>query len=399
MAVLKIYSAIECEDNKYDLFGGVSGMSFSDVDAFIASIPQDDDKIDMRLHCPGGSVSEGWAIVDKLRATGKEISATIEGSCASMATVLLCAAPKERRKALSHAKMLIHEPYYPAYSLPDPHRAKDLEEKATLLRQQTAEVLDFYVERTGADRDELSALMQEEKWIDMDEALRLGFISEIIPPVSARTGKPSAWGKHTNQTLSNMTKDTKLMAAFRALAASMGFNVTPSPVAYELSTESGDTITVDKPEGEAPVVGDPASPDGEHKMPDGTTIVIESGVITEIKPADTAGGDPAVAAEDEKDLRIAELEQQIAELTAENEDLKTQLEAAQKNAKSTEDRQILNLVAMAGGKSWLEQAHSTHKPAGSAGSATSGAVRARTVDPPARESRIAQKLAELKAKQ
>ena len=399
MAILKVYSSIECEDDKYDLFGGAPGISFSDVDAFISSIPQDDNTIDMRLHSPGGNVSEGWAIVDKLRATGKEISATIEGSCASMATVLLCAAPKERRKALSHAKMLIHEPFYPAFSLPEPHRAKDLEEKANLLRNQTNELLDFYVERTGADREELKTLMENERWIDMDEAKRLGFISDVIPPTSASANRHRTWGKNTNQIQSNMNKDTKIMAAFRTIAASMGFNVTPTTVAYELSAENGDIISVDKPEGEPPAVGDSATPDGEHKMPDGTTIVIKDGVITEIKPADPASSGPNSVGEDDKDMRIAELEQQIAELKAENENLKTQLEEANKNAKNTEDKQILDLVAMAGGKKWLEQVRSTHKPANTTGSTSSGAAGSHSINQPIRESRISQKLAELKAKQ
>ena len=73
----------------------------------------------MRLHCTGGDVIEGWAMVDKLRATGKEIRATIEGQCASMATVLLCAAHKENRRAYPHAQILIHDPYIPEYTLAD----------------------------------------------------------------------------------------------------------------------------------------------------------------------------------------------------------------------------------------------------------------------------------------
>lgn len=53
-------------------FFGDNAVSFIDVDDFVSQIPEDDDSIEVRIHCPGGDVAEGWAIVDKLRATGKK---------------------------------------------------------------------------------------------------------------------------------------------------------------------------------------------------------------------------------------------------------------------------------------------------------------------------------------
>ena len=264
MAYLKIYSPIVNEENKAMtlFFSGVEGVSFQDIDEFISSIPENDNLIDMRLHCAGGDVIEGWAMVDKLRATGKEICATIEGQCASMATVLLCAAPKEARRAYPHAQILIHDPYIPEYTLADAYRAEDLEKIAADLRANTEKILDFYVERTGANREELAALMKDDKWIDTAEAQRLGFISEIIPPASAYAGKGAAAWPNNNQNKTSMKNEKTMQAAMKRLAALMGFNVTPAQiVAYELDTESGETITIDKPEGEAPAVGDKAARD------------------------------------------------------------------------------------------------------------------------------------------
>ena len=209
MAYLKIYSPIVNEENKAMtlFFSGVEGVSFQDIDEFISSIPENDNLIDMRLHCAGGDVIEGWAMVDKLRATGKEIRATIEGQCASMATVLLCAAPKENRRAYPHAQILIHDPYIPEYTLADAYRAEDLEKIAADLRANTEKILDFYVERTGANREELAALMKDDKWIDTAEAQRLGFISEIIPPASAYAGKGAAAWPNNNQNKTSMKNE------------------------------------------------------------------------------------------------------------------------------------------------------------------------------------------------
>lgn len=393
MATLKIYNPILSEATKECYwFCDEAGTSFKDVDAFVNSIPAGDDAIDLLLHCDGGEVREGWAIVDKLRSTGKKITATIEGNCASMATVVLLAASE--RKAHPHASLLIHKPYFPEYRLADAYRADKLEALAASLRDDERKMLDFYVERTGADRAELETLMGEDKFIDMERAKELGFIQTIIPAASASAGgsksaKAAAWQQKTiTNNQNSMATTTKsedksvLRKALAAVAAALGLE-TPQPVNYELNTESGDTITIDKPDGEDPAVGDSASPDGEHKMPDGKTIVIDGGVITEIREADNDeggdGNDPDADALASANTRIAELEAELAE--------------ARKNAKTTDDKRILNLVAIAGGESWLVKAKSDYKPA--ARQTTTATSGKKTVAQPL--SRVQQRIAELEA--
>ena len=363
MAILKLYNPIMTEEGAEMMrWCGSDGVCFKDIDEFLASIANDDDTIDLRLHCEGGSVTEGWAIVDKLRASGKKITATVEGVCASMATVVLLAASE--RKAYPHASLLIHEPYIPEYTLADAYRAEDLQKMADSLNAETQKILDFYVERTGADRAELEALMKEDKFVDMERAKELGFISEILPAMSAKSRTPKAqakWNNH-NQNSNNMAEKKNAIAeAWKALGVALGLSQ-PSAVAYELTTESGDTITIDKPEGEDPAVGDTASPDGEHKMPDGTTIVVVDGVITEIKPAEE---------QEEENEELAQANARIAELEAELANAKAEVESAKAQAKTKEEMEILNLVTIAGGKEWLAQAKSNYKPSKRTASANS----------------------------
>ncbi|MBR2030631.1 MAG: ATP-dependent Clp protease proteolytic subunit [Alistipes sp.] len=382
MAVLKLYNPIMTEEGVEMMrWLGSDGVCFKDIDEFLASIAEDDDTIELRLHCEGGCVTEGWAIVDKLRASGKKITATVEGVCASMATVVLLAASE--RKAYPHASLLIHEPYIPEYTLADAYRAEDLQKLADSLNAETQKILDFYVERTGADRAELEALMQEDKFVDMERAKELGFISEILPALSARsrTAKAQAKWNNNHQNFNNMAENkTKVAELLTALGEALGLSQ-PKAVAYSLTTESGDTITIDKPEGEDPAVGDAASPDGEHKMPDGTTIVVVDGVITEIKPAGGNGGnnDDELA---QANARIAELEAELATAKAEVESAKAEAESAKAQAKTKEEMEILNLVTIAGGKEWLAQAKSEYKPA------------KRTASTSAKKSRLQERLEE-----
>lgn len=365
---------------------GSDGVCFKDIDEFLASIAEDDDTIELRLHCEGGSVTEGWAIVDKLRASGKKITATVEGVCASMATVVLLAASE--RKAYPHASLLIHEPYIPEYTLAEAYRAEDLQKLADSLNAETQKILDFYVERTGADRAELEALMSEDKFVDMERAKELGFISEILPALSARsrTAKAQAKWNNNHQNFNSMAEKKNAIAeAFTALGEALGLSQ-PKAVAYELTTESGDTITIDKPEGEDPAVGDAASPDGEHKMPDGTTIVVVDGVITEIRPAE--GNDDDNDDNDDNDDELAKANARIAELEAELANAKAEAESAKAQAKTKEEMEILNLVTIAGGKAWLAQAKSEYKPAKRTASTNAGG----------KQSLVAQRLAEINKK-
>lgn len=384
MAVLKLYNPIMTEEGVEMMrWLGSDGVCFKDIDEFLASIAEDDDTIELRLHCEGGSVTEGWAIVDKLRASGKKITATVEGVCASMATVVLLAASE--RKAYPHASLLIHEPYIPEYTLAEAYRAEDLQKLADSLNAETQKILDFYVERTGADRAELEALMQEDKFVDMERAKELGFISEILPALSARSRTAKAQSKWNNnhQNFNNMAENKKKVAeVFAALGEALGLSQ-PKAVAYTLTTESGDTITIDKPEGEDPAVGDAASPDGEHKMPDGTTIVVVDGVITEIRPAEGNDDDNG-----DNDDELAKANARIAELEAELANAKAEVESAKAQAKTKEEMEILNLVAIAGGKEWLAKAKSEYKPAKRTASTNAGG----------KQSLVAQRLAEINKK-
>lgn len=381
--ILKIYNAIMTEGERQCMqFYGLDGVSFNSIDDFIASIPEDDEVIDMRLNSPGGVVSEGWGIIDKLRATGKKITATIEGQASSMAAILLLAASE--RKAYPHATLLIHDAYYPEYTLAGAYRKEDLERLASQLEEDNQRALDFMVERTGADRATLEAIMKEDKPMDMTKAKELGFIHEILTPASASA---KGWKRPTMKTNSSSTDmDTKktLASAFKAFAEALGLSVkmeeTPAPVGYILTAQDGTEINIDKPEGEDPAVGDGASPDGEFLMPDGTTIVVADGVITDIRdaepeeqenPAEDAEDSneaPEAAAEAEAETEAhAEAETHAAEIAAKDAEIASlqariaELEAGQMTA---EQKDIVAKVEKAGGMAWLDKSlKSNYKPA------------------------------------
>ena len=354
MAVLNIYNDIQSEQEKAvtRMWGMEPGISFRDINEFCDSLPAEDKAIDVHIHCNGGDVLEGWAIYDRLRATGKEITTIVDGTAASMATVILMAAPKERRKAYANAQILVHNPWLdPAWvGSNGMATADDLEKAAANLKEQQDRILDLYVERCGCDREEMATLMAEDKFISVERAMELGMVGEVIAPISAKT-------KHSVND-KNMSVLDKVIAAVKSAFSA---EEEPAPVmAMELNTASGDTLRIEREDG-TPAVGDVAEPDGEWLMPDNTTIVVENGVITEIRQpeeqveeeGDGQRGDEAAEEEERHDDNLEQengrLKERIAELEAQVAELTELLEQARSNARTTEDLKVLNMVTMAGG--------------------------------------------------
>lgn len=359
MAVLKIFNDIQTENEKNNskFFGEAEGICYKDVDEFCEQIPEDDNKIDVRLHCNGGSCTEGWAIYDRLRATGKEITCTVEGNAASMATVILMAAPKERRKAYASAEICVHNPWISSWGLSDIVTADDLDKAAKDLRDIQEKMLNLYVERCECDKEEMQALMNEDKYIGVNEAIRLGLIGEVIAPVSAKK-QGAVFNNKSKNKMAKEEKKVEVKASLidRALAKLGIKNLDELAKGMDLSTSDGKMLTVEREEGE-PQVGDKATPDGEFMMPDGKTIVVADGVITDIK-TDANGSNK----DGENGDQIEELEQEVEDLKKRIEELEQEKNDAQAKAKTTDELRILNAVKMAGGEKALSQITSNYKP-------------------------------------
>lgn len=340
MAVLNIHSEIKSgEATKLDLvFLGLDGTSFQSVNDFIKSIPEDDPAIDLSIHSNGGSVIEGVAIYDAIRASGKEVSAVVEGSADSIASVILLSAPKENRKMRPNASMVIHNPSTPVWALSSGYATADeFKAWADSLEQAKERILDIYVDRTGTDRQVLSDLMDKETNLTAIKAKELGFISEIIAP-------------NTNVTKSKIMANSKLSAAIAAIKNLVNSVVDETNddaiVNMTLVTEAGVELVIERESGD-PMVGDAASPDGEHTLDDGTVIVVLDGKITEIRGA----GEDTEDSTDE----ITNLKQRISDLEAENAQLKG-------STLTKDQRTILNRVSKLGGIQVLDKLESNYTP-------------------------------------
>lgn len=305
MALLKIYDDIANENQAVGFFGDSLDVFSADrLSDFLKNT--NDAEIDARVHCMGGSVTEGYTCLDLLTMSGKKISVTVEGMCASIATVLLFAAPLERRKIYPNARLIIHNPYIPEYTLADSYESKDLAKLAADLEKEENRMLDLYVKNTKATREQLKAMMDAETEISAQLAVELGFVSEVLQPsMNSLKAKLNDWKTNNSKTMDNtelIAKLDKQETILNRLLRKFGL---VSAVALVLTDSTGAELTLEKESGE-PMVGDKATPDGTFVMEDGTTITVLNGEITEVKPKEEPAED-------------------VAALKAENESLKQQL--------------------------------------------------------------------------
>lgn len=393
MATLKIYSEIVDSTTKVMMeWDGLQATTSDDVVKFIDGIPDDDSVIDIRINCIGGDVFEGWRIYDALRHSGKTISALVEGMCASMATVILMAAPKERRHSYPNASFCIHNPET-AWLSSDAYRrltadnidkiCEDLKSQAEMLRNEQKKIIDLYVERTGTDAETLQALMNEDVIITAERAKELGLISRTLAPTTAKQ----------KILFNNMEKSGKTEVSnnlLTRLLAKLGFASIEDVKFNDLTftAANGTEFTVEREEGKY-AVGDVAKPDGRYVMDDGSTVVIENDRIADIvapvvvlrNPKDgTEIGDEEAQQllndlyNEVKDLRekidseiekakneqdalkksIADYENEVVAQKAQLDELTSEFEGLKTKMITDEQRQMLDTIETAGGKKWFD---------------------------------------------
>lgn len=267
------------------------------------------------IHCIGGDVEEGLAIYDYLRTSGKNIYCNIEGSCHSMAVVILLAAPKENRSANPNALSLIHQVSGGVFGT-----TEDVQETADLMAKLQKKILNIYADRTDLEYDECERIMNEQTEHSVAELLEWGFISKIND-YNTNTYKNSIMAKNEKKSLFERTKSFLNRGKIKN---------------YKFVSPEGEELFTTEAEDDTLEVGMKATPDGTFTLEDGRVITIEGGEITKIDEFNPEEESPE------------EMAEHIEELEKENDELKKELEESNK--------------ALNEAKSLLNEYQSTYEP-------------------------------------
>ena len=165
-ATLSIYDEIG--------FWGVQAKDFiRDLGAVSAKV------LNVEINSPGGDVFAGLAIYNALRASGKEIVVKVMGVAASAASLIAMAGDKIVMP--KNTFMMVHNPWSFAIG-----NAEELRETADTLDKIGDSLLKTYVARTGKSEDEIKPLLAKDTWLTADEALEMGFATEVVDNLEAK---------------------------------------------------------------------------------------------------------------------------------------------------------------------------------------------------------------------
>lgn len=138
--------------------------------------------ISFYINSPGGVVTSGLAMYDTMQYIKPNVSTVCVGQAASMGSLLLAAGAKDKRFALTNARIMIHQPSGGARG-----QATDIEIQAREILRLRERLNQIYVHHTGQKLSTIEKAMDRDNFMTADEAKTFGLIDSVV---SARPDTP-----------------------------------------------------------------------------------------------------------------------------------------------------------------------------------------------------------------
>lgn len=149
-------------------FGGVSAKSVAKALEPHAKAKS----IDVHINSPGGSAFDGITIYNILNQHKANVTVYVDGLAASAASVIAMAG--DSIVMAENAMMMIHNASGITMGNAGDHR-----KTADVLDTIDTQIITTYSNRTGLDADEVASMMDAERWLTANEAVELGFATEM----------------------------------------------------------------------------------------------------------------------------------------------------------------------------------------------------------------------------
>ncbi|WP_430451687.1 Clp protease ClpP [Rhodopirellula europaea] len=141
-----------------------------------SQFPTDNSPIECRLHSPGGSVLEAFAMIDELKAYRGKKTAVVSAMAFSAASLLLSAF--DEVEITPNGYVMIHQPHFEDDG---PTRSE-----RSFLGSLGGRMVGIYCEQTGKSADIIHRMMSEERYFDAEAAIDFGLADRV------RTGLTTA---------------------------------------------------------------------------------------------------------------------------------------------------------------------------------------------------------------
>lgn len=175
--VIDIFDAIANKQSE-DFWTGEKGSEVTPKDFEEKLNAVTTKNITVRMNSGGGEVTAANVIavaIQECRKAGKNVVCKVVGMCASAAVQIAISCDKVQIH--ESALMMIHDP---KSMLRGFYGVQDLSPVNGMLTAVKNGIINYYEKKTGKSRDDLSALMSAETWMDGREAVENGFADELM---------------------------------------------------------------------------------------------------------------------------------------------------------------------------------------------------------------------------
>ena len=131
--------------------------------------------ISIYINSPGGSVYAGLGIYDTMQFISSDVATICTGMAASMAAVLLVAGAEGKRSALTHSRVMIHQPMGGAQG-----QASDIEITAREIQKLKKELYTIIADHSHTPFDKVWADSDRDYWMTAQEAKEYGMVDEVL---------------------------------------------------------------------------------------------------------------------------------------------------------------------------------------------------------------------------
>jgi len=145
-----------------------------------------DKDIHIYINSPGGTVSSGLAIYDTMQFVKSDISTICIGQAASMGALLLAGGAKEKRFALPHSRIMVHQP-----SAGFQGQATDIHIHATEVLELKARLNAIMAKHTGKDVKKIETDLERDNFMDAEKAVDYGIIDTVLSDRAGMGGDKS----------------------------------------------------------------------------------------------------------------------------------------------------------------------------------------------------------------
>jgi ATP-dependent Clp protease protease subunit len=131
--------------------------------------------ISLYINSPGGAVTAGMSIYDTMQFIHSDVSTACIGQAASMGAILLTAGAKDKRFALPHSRIMIHQPLGGFQG-----QASDIDIHAREILRIRSELNQMLANHTGQKIKTIENDTERDNFMSSEEAVKYGLIDSVL---------------------------------------------------------------------------------------------------------------------------------------------------------------------------------------------------------------------------